>query len=265
MELLGGKKEAAAAASEGARCTTDSAAEYTQEELNKLDMMRIYLERKDPSFKQEQDKVDNVMLRRFLRARDMNVEKAGELFCRYHKWRRSFVPNGYITESEIPNEIAQNKMFLQGLDKKQRPITMVLAARHFQNKKGGVDEFKRFVVYGLDKICSRMPEGQEKFLAIGDLKGWGYSNSDLRGYLEALAILQDCYPERLGKLYIVHAPRIFMTVWKIVYPFIDPKTKTKIVFLEDKRLTSTLLEDIDEDQLPELYGGKKALVPIHQS
>lgn len=35
-----------------------------------------------------------------------------------------------------------------------------------------------------------MPRGQEKFVCIGDLKGWGYSNSDIRGYLAALSILQ---------------------------------------------------------------------------
>jgi hypothetical protein len=35
-----------------------------------------------------------------------------------------------------------------------------------------------------------MPPGQEKFVAIGDLQGWGYSNTDIRGYLGALSILQ---------------------------------------------------------------------------
>lgn len=47
-----------------------------------------------------------------------------------------------------------------------------------------------FAVYVLDKLCEKMPPGQEKFVAIGDLKGWGYSNSDLRAYLGALSILQ---------------------------------------------------------------------------
>lgn len=39
---------------------------------------------------------------------------------------------------------------------------------------------------------------------------------------------QDCYPERLGKLFIVHSPYIFMTAWKMVYPFIDSNTKKKV-------------------------------------
>lgn len=42
---------------------------------------------------------------------------------------------------------------------------------------------------------------------------------------------QDCYPERLGKLYLVHVPYVFMTAWKMVYPFIDNKTKKKVKVL----------------------------------
>lgn len=65
------------------------------------------------------------------------------MLLKYLKWRRSFVPNGSISESEITNEIAQNKMFVQGSDKNGQPILIVLAARHFQNNTGGLDEFKR--------------------------------------------------------------------------------------------------------------------------
>lgn len=35
-----------------------------------------------------------------------------------------------------------------------------------------------------------MPPGKEKFVSIADLGGWGYTNSDIRGYLAALSILQ---------------------------------------------------------------------------
>nr|KJB19736.1 hypothetical protein B456_003G117000 [Gossypium raimondii] len=224
----------------------------------KISLMRILVEKQDPSSKE----VEDGALRRFLRARDLDVEKASNMFLKYLNWKRNFVPNGSISPSEIRHEIQQNKMFLQGWDKKGRPIALLLAARHFQHE-GGVDEFKRFIVYLFDKIITRMPPGQEKFIVIGDLKGWGYANSDIRAYLAALSL--DYYPERLEKLFVVHAPYIFMTAWKVVYPFIDPKTRKKMIFVDNKSLKSTLLEEIDESQLPATLGGKLELVPIHNS
>ncbi|KAF3782154.1 Random slug protein 5 [Nymphaea thermarum] len=70
--------------------------------------------------------------------------------------------------------------------------------------------------------------GQEKFVVIGDLQGWGYANCDIRAYLAALEIMQEYYPERLGKVYLVHAPYIFWTAWKMISPFIDNNTKKKV-------------------------------------
>ena len=87
--------------------------------------------------------MDDLTIKRFLRARGLNIEKASGMFLKYLKWRRTFVPHGSISTSELPNEIAQNKMFLQGFDKKGRPITLLFGARHFQNKLGGLEEFKR--------------------------------------------------------------------------------------------------------------------------
>lgn len=41
-----------------------------------------------------------------------------------------------------------------------------------------------------------------------------------------------------------------------------PLNFLQIIFVENKKLKSTLLEDIDESQLPDVYGGKLSLVPI---
>ncbi|CAA0154484.1 unnamed protein product [Arabidopsis thaliana] len=229
-------------------------------ERSKVGIMRALCDRQDPETKE----VDDLMIRRFLRARDLDIEKASTMFLNYLTWKRSMLPKGHIPEAEIANDLSHNKMCMQGHDKMGRPIAVAIGNRH-NPSKGNPDEFKRFVVYTLEKICARMPRGQEKFVAIGDLQGWGYSNCDIRGYLAALSTLQDCYPERLGKLYIVHAPYIFMTAWKVIYPFIDANTKKKIVFVENKKLTPTLLEDIDESQLPDIYGGKLPLVHIQET
>lgn len=95
------------------------------------------------------------MLRRFLRARDQDIDKASAMFLKYLTWKRSFVPKGYISEQEIPNEIAQNKQFMQGSDKQGRPITVLLGSKHFYNKKGGVDELKRMLNLSLKPFLTR--------------------------------------------------------------------------------------------------------------
>jgi hypothetical protein len=112
--------------------------------------------------------VDDLMIRRFLRARDLDMEKASSLFLKYLKWRRTFVPNGSISASEVPHEIAQNKMFLQGFDKKGRPIAVLLGARHFQSE-GGIEEFKRMFFFPLllsIHITARFPFGAKNLKTI---------------------------------------------------------------------------------------------------
>ncbi|KAK1318334.1 Patellin-5 [Acorus calamus] len=231
-----------------------------EREQKKLALMRAFVEREDPASKE----VDDLELRRFLRAREQDIEKASKQFLKSLKWRRTAVPNGFISESEIPNELEQDKVFMQGFDKKGSPISVVLGAKHFQTNTSP-DQFKRMVAYALDKFCASMPRGQEKFTVIGDLQNWGYANCDIRAFIAALDIMQSYYPERLGKVFIIHVPYIFWAAWKIIYPFIDQKTKKKFVFVEDKKLKETLLQDIEESQLPDIYGGKLQLVPIQGS
>ncbi|KAG5602158.1 hypothetical protein H5410_033528 [Solanum commersonii] len=262
------KQEAVATEKEGIHMRCDDT--ITDQEMNKIELMRALVEKQDPSSKNDfhvpcLKEIDDYALRRFLRARDLDIEKSAAMFLKYLKWRQSFVPKGSISVSEIPNEIAQNKMFMQGEDKQGCPIAVVFGGRHIQNKLGGVEEFKRFIVFALDKLCARTSPGREKFTIIGDLQNFGYCNSDVRAYLAALSIVQDCFPERLGKVLLVHVPYIFCTLWKILYPFIDNHTKKKIMFVENKRLTATLLQAIDESQLPETYGGKMQLVPIQDA
>ncbi|XP_010908808.1 uncharacterized protein [Elaeis guineensis] len=229
-------------------------------ERKKVALLRSLVELQDPAAKE----VDNLMLRRFLRARDLDIEKASSMFLKYLKWRREAVPNGFISEAEVQNELIQKKIFMQGFDKMGHPILVGLAARHYHSKRD-MDEFKRFMVYILDNLCARVPSGHEKFLVIVDLQGWGYSNCDTRAYIAALNIMQNNYPERLGKALLIHVPYIFMKAWKMICPFIDKNTKKRFVFVEDKNLKATLLEDIDESQLPEIYGGKLPLVSIEDA
>ncbi|KAG0502710.1 hypothetical protein HPP92_002782 [Vanilla planifolia] len=263
-------------------------------EWKKVSQMRSIVEAKDAGAKEVE--VDDFMLRRFLRARDLNLERASEMFLRFLKWRRTAVPLGFISEKKIENELSQKKVLMLGFSKKGNPMAVGFASKHYPSKrdmeefrslvvyyldklcasmpgdqekfivigdlkgwenelsqkkvlmlgfskkgnpmavgfaskhypsKRDMEEFRSLVVYYLDKLCASMPGDQEKFIVIGDLKGWGYSNCDIRGYLACLEIVQSYYPERLEKAYLIHVPYLFMKAWRIIFPFIDKRTRRK--------------------------------------
>jgi hypothetical protein len=49
-----------------------------------------------------------------------------------------------------------------------------------------------------------------------------------------IKMLQDHYPERMGKAYIINAPTIFEMFWAVVYPVLDPVTRSKVEFVRTK-------------------------------
>jgi hypothetical protein len=116
-----------------------------------------------------------------------------------------------------------------------------------------------------------MPPGTEKFMFILDLQGVSYHNMDPVAMRTNFDFLQAYYPERLAKAFVVHVPTIFWGVWHMLSPFIDKVTREKILFVEDKALEMTLMEYIDKEQLPSLYGGRghlqsmKDVSPTYQS
>ncbi|KAF2618323.1 hypothetical protein F2Q68_00042900 [Brassica cretica] len=107
-------------------------------ERSKVGIMRALCDRQDPSTKE----VDDLMIRRFLRARDMDIEKASALFLKYLAWKKTVLPKGHIPESEIANDLSHNKVCMQGHDKKGRPILVIVGNRHYPSK-GNPEEFKR--------------------------------------------------------------------------------------------------------------------------
>uniref|UniRef100_A0ACD5XFC5 Uncharacterized protein n=1 Tax=Avena sativa TaxID=4498 RepID=A0ACD5XFC5_AVESA len=223
----------------------------------KVAELRAMAEAQDPHVKE----VDNMTLRRFLRARDHDVGKASVMLLKFVAWRREAVPGGVMPADQVRGELSHDKARMGGFDRAGRPIVFAFPAKHFSANRD-MAEHKRFLIYLLDKICARIPRGQDKFMCVVDLKGWGYPNSDVRAYIAAIEIMQSYYPERLGKALMVHVPYIFMKAWKMVYPFIDANTRAKIMFVEDKNLDETLRREMEESQVPEIYGGKLPLTPL---
>ena len=72
---------------------------------------------------------------------------------------------------------------------------------------------------------------------------------------QQVKILQKYFPERLGKAYLVNTPWIFNATWVLIKSWLDPRTASKVYFLEEKDMKEVLISEIDEDVLEVKYGG----------
>ncbi|KAL5763124.1 hypothetical protein ACOSP7_019388 [Xanthoceras sorbifolium] len=208
------------------------------------------------------EKYGDPTLMRFLIARTMDPEKAAKMFVQWQKWRAAMVPNGFISESEIPDELMPRKLFLQGLSKDGFAVLLVKACKHFPSKDQL--QFKKFVVHLLDKTIASSFRGREigneKLIGILDLQQITYKNIDARGLITGFQFIQAYYPERLAKCYILHMPRFFVSVWRLVSRFIEKATLEKIVIVTSEEEKKDFVTEVGEELLPEEYGGRAKLI-----
>jgi hypothetical protein len=84
--------------------------------------------------------------------------------------------------------------------------------------------------------------------------GCGMRNMDtalLIGKGGLVPILQDYYPERLSCIYVINADWIFKILFKIVSPFLDDRTRHKIVMVNTPN--PDLQQHFTQDSLPVEY------------
>ncbi|XP_030551513.1 sec14 cytosolic factor isoform X2 [Rhodamnia argentea] len=210
------------------------------------------------------EKIGEPTLMRFLIARSMDADKAAKMFVKWQEWRATWVPNGFVPESEIGEELAARKIFLQGLSRSGQPLMVAMASKHFPSKDQL--QFKKFVIYLLDKSIASSFKGREigneKVIVILDLQNLSYKNVDVRGFITGFQCLQDYYPERLAKLFILNMPRFFVSVWRMISRFLEKATLEKIVIVSNEDEREDLVKEIGCEVLPEEHGGKAKLVPI---
>ena len=94
-----------------------------------------------------------------------------------------------------------------------------------------VEENRIHMISTFETAISVMPPGVESWNWVLDFHGFSIKDCDPRLAKIFLNLAAEHYPERLGHFFIVDAPSLFSTLWKAIKPFIDPKTKEKIMFL----------------------------------
>ena len=80
----------------------------------------------------------------------------------------------------------------------------------------------------------------------------------LKGLLKVIEIVEVNYPETMGHLLIVRAPRAFPVLWTFISPFIDEKTRDKFFIFSNKDNAGSggLTNFLSLEFLPNFLGGE---------
>jgi len=208
---------------------------------------------------------------RFLRARQYDVTKSVEMYNNYVKWRLENNIDAVLEEGVL---VPREKWLYSyhGKDKQGRPI--------FVEKTGHVDikqlvEKDKFTIAQAIRGHIRQQEFMYKLYEKntheeGRLVENGFTILDLEnasifkhlnGYArqffgDMASVGQNYYPERMGKMIVVNAPRAFPMAWNFIKGFLDVNTQNKIEVLPFAQAKARLAELIDLKYLPKQYGGE---------
>ncbi|EYU22783.1 hypothetical protein ABFS82_03G117400 [Erythranthe guttata] len=212
------------------------------------------------------DDRSDVILLKFLRARDFKVKESFAMLTNTMKWRRDFNVDELVKEDL--GDYLEKVVFMQGHDKEGHPVCYNVYGE-FQNKelyaKTFSDEekrntFLRWRIQFLERSIRKLdfnPGGVNTIFQISDLKNSpGPGKRELRiATKQALHILQDNYPEFVAKQVFINVPWWYLAFYTMISPFLTQRTKSKFVFAGPSKTADTLFKYIAPEQVPTQYGG----------
>ncbi|CAL0305246.1 unnamed protein product [Lupinus luteus] len=214
------------------------------------------------------DERTNVILLKFLRARDFKVKEAFTMIKNTIKWRKEFGIDELLEQENLVDNDLEKVVYMHGFDKEGHPVCYNIYGE-FQNKevykKTFSDEekrekFLRWRVQFLEKSIRKLdftPGSVSTIVQVNDLKNSpGPGKWELRqATKQALHLLQDNYPEFVAKQVFINVPWWYLAVNRMISPFLTQRTKSKFVFAGPSKSVETLLRYIAPEQLQVKYGG----------
>ncbi|XP_067313499.1 SEC14-like protein 1 [Pseudorasbora parva] len=208
---------------------------------------------------------------RFLRSRDFNLEKAKEALCQTLTWRKQHQIDFLLDTWECP-QLLQD--YYTGdwhhHDKDGRPLYILRLGQ--MDTKGlvrtlGEESLLRHVLSINEEGLRHCQENTKIFgkpiscwTCLVDLEGLNMRHlwrPGIKALLRMIEVVGANYPETLGRLLIIRAPRVFPVLWTLVSPFIDENTRKKFLIYagNDYQGPGGLVDYINRDFIPDFLGG----------
>lgn len=162
----------------------------------------------------------------------MDVLKAAAMLQGTLEWRKQHgVDNLDRSEFVDTPFMKEGWVYVDGNDAQGRSVVM------FRKRKDKFpmhleQTYLRYMMFVIETAIKNMKDGQEQWVWVLDLAAYSPSNAPhMSVTLGVIQMLANHYPERLHKAYICNAPSIFSLAYKVISPFVDPVSKSKVEFV----------------------------------
>ncbi|KAA8538686.1 hypothetical protein F0562_028333 [Nyssa sinensis] len=175
------------------------------------------------------DEKSDVILLKFLRARDFKVKEAFTMIKNTVRWQKEFGIESLL-EEEFGTEL-EKVVFMHGFDKEGHPVCYNVYGE-FQNKE-------------LYQSTFADDEKRQKFLK------WRIQ------FLEKSIRKLDFSPDGICTIVqvFINVPWWYLAFYRMISPFFTLRTKSKFVFAGPSKSAETLFKYIAPEQVPVQYGG----------
>ncbi|KAJ1483730.1 CRAL-TRIO domain-containing protein [Baffinella frigidus] len=174
-----------------------------------------------------QVRVTDQVVSRYLRAEDGKAESAAKRIKKTVDWRKK-------TDPETPCPVCAkdqraHNLRTFGLDRYNRVVLYSCFATCTDRKPSAlVTHFTK----EFERAIRMMPPGAEQIVWLPDFAGFGLRDAiDPRAAISLILLFQAHYPEQLGLIVVIDAPRLFSILWSAIRGTIDAKTRRKIHFV----------------------------------
>ncbi|CAN1328114.1 PATL4 [Linum perenne] len=220
----------------------------------------------------------DVVLLKFLRARDFKVSESFEMLKKTLQWRKDNSIDS-ILEEDLGRQDLAAAFYTDGTDRVGHPVSYNIygvfndqevyskafgigTEEEAEKKKNGIQQFMRWRIQLLEQSIQKLelkPGGVSSLLQISDLNNSPPpSKKELRTAMkQAVGILQDNYPELVARNIFINVPFWYYAMNALLSPFLTQRTRSKFVVARPARVTETLLKYISIEQIPVQYGGFK--------
>jgi CRAL/TRIO domain len=245
------------------------------------ELQAVHAMRRQLSDDEKKDLTDPRMLIRHWRAEKGDLTRAMQTLREAFQWRKDYQLTALrVCMSAYPNKVTGNKdynammrlenatgkIYVRGTTKEGRALQYMFAMRN--NTNSDIDNM-RHLAWNLEKsIAVTMHHSQgrlDKICLMIDCTNFDLRKApSMHASKMTLDLLQKHFKERMHRIYVLNPPLAFRIFWKLVKPFIDPVTKTKIVFCTDPQSEGTLQlhKEVGPDQAKRLENCAYGTEPI---